>query len=87
MLPSCCSQSRLGDVSYVTVCPTLRFKVLRAVLLKIQVFQLGPSSQRRLFLKYLILKMKALQFFQMSETIYPGTQHIPEDLNLLVSEY
>ena len=35
----------LGDVSHVTVCPALRFRVLRAGSLKIQVFQLGSSKQ------------------------------------------
>lgn len=43
----------LGDVSHVTVCPALRFRLLRAVSLKIQVFQLGSSDQKKTLLELL----------------------------------
>lgn len=46
----------LGDISHVTVCPALRFRVLRAVSLKSQVLQLGSSKQIH-FMKCLTLKM------------------------------
>lgn len=43
----------LGDISHITVCPALRFRVLRAVSLKSQVFQLGSSNQIKTLLEVL----------------------------------
>jgi len=43
----------LGDVSHVTVCPALRFRILSAVSLKSQVFQLGYSNQIKTLLEML----------------------------------
>jgi len=49
MVNQCCLAVDLdvdsGDVSHVTVCPALRFRVLRAVSLRSQVFQLGSINQ------------------------------------------
>ena len=41
----------LGDISHVTVCPALRFRVLRVASLKSQVFQLGSINQIKTLLE------------------------------------
>jgi len=60
----------------------VRFKVITALLIKVQVFKVWNRP-----LRLLERKGEIPTVLQMSGTIPPLTHHIPEDLNLLLDRY
>jgi len=70
------------NVSFLNYLTGVRFKVITAVLIKVQVLKMWHG-----LLRLLERKGEVPTVLQISGTTPPLTHHIPEDLNLLLDRY